>query len=830
MKKHLYLLTVAFLASLALLFSFIACSSNNDDVHVTGVTLNKTYTSIATGATEQLTASVQPADATNKSLSWQSSDNNVATVSDGLLNALAPGQALITVTALDGDFSAACTVIVFSPSATGVSLNKTDATILAGQNERLIATVTPPEANQSVTWASDNPGVASIARESDGTVISVAPGTANITATSADGKITSAPCEVTVMPNVIVATGVAVFPEALTLTASIPEVPPEDAGGATAQLSAVILPPNAPPTDPPTGIVWSVSDATKASVTSTGRVTALAGGKVDIIATAGEISGSCSLTVIDPIRVTGISVVPDTATIWAGETRLWTATVAPSNATYPGYNWSSGDTAIATVSNTGLVTGQSPGTVTITATTIDGGHPSSSTVTVIHAPVIGVSLSPAATECMIDETVQLTANLVPAYANNRNVTWDTSDASVATVTQNGLVTGHRLGEATITVTTEDGGFKSDCTVTVVTELTVMNVYTSGYNLEMVSGIFPVYRPIWSKNDEAKLLDPTATDWGWGYGVSVDDNGDVYVAGWNDQNVQDNLRRRQAVLWKNGVPIALGKPFGTGSASTARAIYISGTDIYVGGLAVETLPGGAGYIYHPCIWKNDLAPQLLPIVGGFEGCITSLTAVGANVYAVGYDTDVNTARPHAVIWINGVPSVLPEGARVASWATSVSVSGDNVYVVGYTRDANDNNYPALWKNGVLQTLTPCVGTDEGYAASVFADGEKVYVAGYSIYRDTSRGLLYTATLWEDGVPTALGPIADHRTDSQALSVHVYRGNVFVSGVFVDYYDETWDMLYWKKVRNSFERNIITPPPATGRVSHENYPYSIFVSSH
>lgn len=818
MKKHLHFLI---LVVLALLFSFNACGGD-DDVNVTGVTLNKTVASIYVGSSERLTATVQPGDAKNREVSWASSDTAVATVSEGAVTGVAPGAATVTVTTEQGDFKATCVVTVAIPPVTNVSLNKTATTILEGQDERLTATVTPATANQHVTWASSNPNVAAIARDGDGLVLAVAgPGTANITATSADGKITSAPCAVTVRPNNIVITGVTVSPASLTLMASIPAAP---TGDTTAQLSAVVAPPNAPPTP----IAWSVSDPAKASITSAGRVTALAGGNVDIIATAGGFSGICTLAINDPVRVTGITVTPGTATIQAGQTLQLTAAVAPANATYRNYSWSSSAAAVATVSSTGLVTSLRAGTVTITATALDGSHRSSCEITVTPSPVVGVSVSPAIAECLLNGTVRLTANLIPSYAENRNVTWGTSNASVATVTTAGVVTGHSLGEATITVTTQDGGFMADCAVTVVTELTIMNVYTAGYNLNMVSGLLATYRPIWGKNNQSWLLDPTAYDWGWGYGVSVDDNGDVYIAGWDD-NTPGLIKRRQAQLWKNGVPAPLAKPFGEDTTSTARAIFISGADIYVGGIVVEFLAGGSGVIYHPYIWKNN-APQRLPTVYELEGCVTSLSAAGANVYAVGYDCSAPGADgryvPHAAIWENGTHAFLQEGAGVSSWATSVSVSGGNVYVAGYIKDANGRTHATLWKDGEAQTLTPCAGTDEAYASSVFADGGKVYVAGYSLYRDDLKEWLYTATLWEDGSPTPLGPVADTDIDSQALSVHVYRSNVFVSGVMVNYQNNVWDMLYWRKVGNAFERNVISAP--AGAPGIESYPYSIFVS--
>lgn len=167
-------------------------------VAVTGVTLDKTELTIIEGKSETLTASVQPSDATNKAVSWSSDNTAVATVTNGVVNALTVGTAAITVTTADGGYTATCNVTVEEAPVihvTGVSLNKTTLSLKEGTSETLTATISPNDAaDKSVTWSSNNDGVATV---SNGNVTAIAEGTAIITVTTIDGGYTAS-CEVTV--------------------------------------------------------------------------------------------------------------------------------------------------------------------------------------------------------------------------------------------------------------------------------------------------------------------------------------------------------------------------------------------------------------------------------------------------------------------------------------------------------------------------------------------------------------------------------------------------------------------------------------------------------
>lgn len=176
-------------------------SAPAEPVAVTGVTLDKTELSIAEGKKSQLTATVLPANADNKKISWSSNKESVATVDqNGWVTAVAQGSAVITVTTEDGNKTATCAVIVTAAAdpvhVTSVSLDKTELTLKVGESNTLKATVNPADADDpSVTWSSNKSSIASV--DANGKVTGVAEGTAVITVTTKDGNKT-ATCTVTV--------------------------------------------------------------------------------------------------------------------------------------------------------------------------------------------------------------------------------------------------------------------------------------------------------------------------------------------------------------------------------------------------------------------------------------------------------------------------------------------------------------------------------------------------------------------------------------------------------------------------------------------------------
>ena len=421
-------------------------------VPVSGVSLDKTELTLTEGDTANLSATVSPADATDKSITWSSSDDNVATVADGKVTAVAAGKATITVKTNDGGKTATCSVTVQKKviAVTGVTLDKTELTLTEGETANLTATVAPADAtDKSVTWSTSDEKVATVA---DGKVSAVAPGTATITVKTNDGGKTATGA-VTVEKKVIAVTGVTLDKNELSLVE-----------GESATLAATVAPEDASDKS----VTWSTSDEKVATVAD-GKVTAVAPGTATITVKTndGGKTATCAVTVTaKPIAVTGVEVSPTSVTVTEGKTVTLTATVAPEDATDKSVAWSSSDEKVATVAD-GVVTAVAPGKALITVTTTDGGFKATCAVTVTAkpVPVTGVSVEPATLTLEEGGTGTITAKVAPVEATNKNVSWSTSDAKVATVA-NGVVTAVAPGTATITATTEDGGYKATCAVTV----------------------------------------------------------------------------------------------------------------------------------------------------------------------------------------------------------------------------------------------------------------------------------------------------------------------------------------------------------------------------
>lgn len=224
-------------------------------------------------------------------------------------------------------------------------------------------------------------------------------------------------------------------------------------------------------------VVWSVSgDAVTlggSNSDSIRTVTAQKGGTATITVKAEDgsnVSNTIEITVTDdtPVPVTGVSLNKNSLSLTVGGKDTLIATVAPTNASNQKVNWSSSNDKIASVDSSGNVTAVAQGSATITATTEDGKKTANCAVTVTASTVAvtGVTVSPTSGTVNVGATLQLTATVAPSNASNKNVTWKSSNTNIATVDSNGKVTGKAVGEATITVTTADGGKTATCKVTV----------------------------------------------------------------------------------------------------------------------------------------------------------------------------------------------------------------------------------------------------------------------------------------------------------------------------------------------------------------------------
>ena len=433
----------------------LASSSADFGVAVSTVTFQRKSLTLQVGGTTTFVPTVNPSWASNKTITWASSDPAVASVDDkGNVKALAAGKTNITATAANGKF-ATCALTVEEKviEVTSIILDATELNLTAGETKALKATISPSDATDpSVEWSSDNESIATV--DEEGNVTAIARGTATITAVSSNGL--EAKCKVTVTGRTIAVTGVTLDKTTLSLTE-----------GESATLTATIAPTNATNKN----VTWTSSDTAVATVDATGKVTAVKEGKATISAKAGDKTATCEVTVNKKeeqvVAVESVTLDKTSAELKEGETVTLTATVAPENATDKTVTWTSSDTAVATVDAAGKVTAVKEGKATITATA--GGKTATCTVTVNKeeeqvVAVESVTLDKTTLSLTEGESTTLTATVAPENATDKTVTWTSSNTAVATVDATGKVTAVKEGKATITA--KAGDKTATCEVTV----------------------------------------------------------------------------------------------------------------------------------------------------------------------------------------------------------------------------------------------------------------------------------------------------------------------------------------------------------------------------
>ena len=324
---------------------------------VTGVSLNKTELALEVGETGTLEAKVEPNDASNKGVTWSSSNNEIATVNNGVVTAVKEGTTTITVTTAEGGKTATCKVIVNAPQTkpvTNVTLEPNTLTLEVGKSETLTAKVEPSDAtNQKVTWESNATNVATV--DNSGKVTAVSEGTATITAKAGEQTAT---CTVTVTKADVAVESVTLDKTSLDLKT-----------GDNATLTATVSPDNA--TD--RTVTWESNATNIATVDNNGAVTAKAAGTATITAKAGEQTATCKITVTKAdVKVTQITISGKN-TLNVNDVATLTADVQPGDATNKTVVWTSENPDVVKVEN-GKVTALMPGQAVIKATAQDGSN------------------------------------------------------------------------------------------------------------------------------------------------------------------------------------------------------------------------------------------------------------------------------------------------------------------------------------------------------------------------------------------------------------------------------------------------------------------------
>ncbi|GAB1855485.1 hypothetical protein MHTCC0001_03190 [Flavobacteriaceae bacterium MHTCC 0001] len=452
-------------------------------VAVTGVTVTPSTLSLDVGDTGNLTGAVVPSNATDKTMTFGSSDTSVATVTQsGVVTAVASGTATITLTTTDGGHTTSATVTVNGSGSPSVSFTSpsNNATFAEGADVSVVVDASDDGSISNVKLYLDGtlvrqeniaPYEWGLSSQNDTALENMAAGTYTLRAVAEDndGQTAETSIQITVGSGTVAVTGVTVTPSTLSLDV-----------GDTGNLTGAVVPSNA--TDKT--MTFGSSDTSVATVTQSGVVTAVASGTATITLTTTDGghttsatvtvngSGSPSVSFTSPsnnatfAEGADVSVVVDASDdgsisnvkLYLDGTLVRQENIAP-------YEWglsSQNDTALENMA---------AGTYTLRAVAEDNDGQTAETSIQITVgsgtvAVTGVTVTPSTLSLNVGDTGNLTGAVVPSNATDQTMTFGSSDTSVATVTQSGVVTAVASGTATITLTTTDGSHQTTATVTV----------------------------------------------------------------------------------------------------------------------------------------------------------------------------------------------------------------------------------------------------------------------------------------------------------------------------------------------------------------------------
>ncbi|MDR2774284.1 MAG: Ig-like domain-containing protein [Tannerella sp.] len=491
----------------------VSCSPGNEVlegsiIEVESLSLNETSVNLSEGESITLTVTIVPADATVKTVTWKSSNDDVATVADGVVRAISSGTAVITAESLNGK-KASCVVTVINKNieVESVEIDKQTLTLVTGTSFTLIATVKPVDAaNKTVTWVSDHTAVAAV--DAHGKVTALAEGTAKITAQSGN---CSAVCDVTVTKQRIPATKIEINKTSVSLSENAEET-----------LKATVFPANTTDT-----VTWSSQNPQIAVVDDEGAVKAAGLGSTVITAKAGDVSATCAVTVVPASVDILITLNKTILNLTMNDSEKLEATVSASDGNVYTVEWESSNTQVATVDDDGLVLAVGVGTANITASAGGRSVVCSVTVSPLYIKITSLHVEPSTHAMDIGGEILLSVRIEPSNATSKEVIWYSKDSHKATVDiATGRVNAIAAGRVTIVaMANENEDIKDSCVIVInptyvpVTDIMLDKTevtLTEGGTVRINATITPVdatnQTVIWTSQDQAI--------------ATVDENGNV----------------------------------------------------------------------------------------------------------------------------------------------------------------------------------------------------------------------------------------------------------------------------------------------------------------
>ena len=414
------------------------------NVPITNATINKESLTMNKGDEEQLEVTIEPSDATDQKITWTTDDDEVATVDEnGKVTAVGAGET--TITAKVGSFTLTTDVEVVVPMEK-IELNETSIEMLPTQEKNLSVIITPNDTTEDTTvrWESNNPDVVSV--DNNGVISALEPGNATITATVGSFSVSAEVKVLIPIDNIVISNSDVRLNK-----------------GGTEILTIQVYPENA---EEDTTVTWESSNTNVATIDSNGKVTAVGRGNAIITGTL-ENGMSVETTVNVIVPITSVTLDRNNISMNKGTTTTLVATINPNDTTEDTTKkWESSNTNVVTVDENGMVTAVGRGSAEVTVTV--GNKKATATIEVL-VPITSVQINKDKVEVVKNQTVILSAIINPSdTTEDTTVTWESDDPSIATVDENGVVTGKSEGVVVIRGTLQNGmEISSEVTVTII---------------------------------------------------------------------------------------------------------------------------------------------------------------------------------------------------------------------------------------------------------------------------------------------------------------------------------------------------------------------------
>ena len=426
------------------------------EVKVQQITLTPSASSVVVGESLQITAKVLPENATNATLKWKITPENILklTATAGQFTAQQVGEALVRAEAADGSgVSAECRVVVKPRLVQSISLNATQKNLVVGDSFTLTATLSPENAtNRNVVWKLVSGDA--IALSADGVIQAKKVGEALVRAEAADGSGITAECKVVVKPRLV---------QAISLNATQKDLIIGDSFTLTATLS----PENATNRN----VIWKLVSGDAISLSNTGVIQAKKVGEALVRAEAVDgsgVSAECKV-VVKPRLVQAISLNATQKELIVGDAFSLTATAMPENATNRNVIWKLVSGNAISLSNTGVIQAKKVGEALVRAEAADDSGITAECKVVVKPRLMqAISLKLEKDTVAVGEHFTVTADVLPKNATNSTLQWTVSDPLLLKHLGAGSFEALKTGSATITAQARDGSKQeASCRIEIV---------------------------------------------------------------------------------------------------------------------------------------------------------------------------------------------------------------------------------------------------------------------------------------------------------------------------------------------------------------------------